>query len=391
MRRKSRSNSRSYRNRDTDRRRERRRSRNRDDDCDRRRSDSRTRCYAPNIKEIQKKFTDDEKDARTVYVWQLSQRVRTRDLEDLFSTVGKLCVVRLILDPRSGKSKGVAYIQFQFVEAVDKALGLNGAKLHGFPIMVRTVSSEKCRAAEATMTGGGINMKAPTKLCISNLHPVISERNLEEIFSPYGLISEIQLLNDINGNSSGTAFLTFHKGEHAKTAMDQLNEFSLANKQMKITPVTESNFGNELNESQGVSMTSSARLGLMAKLAVGTGLQITPSLKADEKSVISTQCFVLTNMFELDDITDEESAKEIEEDIVSECSKFGGVLHIYVDKKCPGGNVYIKCPTVPVASLCVNSMHGRSFDGRTITAAHIPLTNYTTMFPESIKTTKILK
>ena len=343
------------------------------------------------MKEIQKKFTDEEKDSRTVYVWQLSQRVRTKDLEDLFSSVGKLCVVRLILDPRSGKSKGVAYIQFRNVETVDKALGLNGTKLLGFPIMIRTVSSEKCRAAEASMAGGGINMKAPTKLCVSNLHHIITERNLEEIFSPYGMITEIQVLTDINGNSSGTAFITFMKGENAKTAMDQMNEFNLANMNMKITPVTESNFGSELNESMGVSISSSARLGLMAKLAVGTGLQMTPTVRHEEKSIISTQCLVLSNMFDLEETEDEEFCKEIEEDIISECSKFGGLLHIRVDKKGPSGNVYLKCPNVPIASHCVLSMNGRGFGGRIVSATHIPLSNYTDMFPESARSTRILK
>ena len=78
---------------------------------------------------------------------------------------------------------------------------------------------------------------------------------------------------------------------------------------------------------------------------------------------IATQCFMLTNMFEPDSETEPGWDQEIRDDVIDECNKYGGVLHIYVDKSAPQGNVYVKCPTVNTAVSAVNALHGRWFAG----------------------------
>ena len=54
---------------------------------------------------------------------------------------------------------------------------------------------------------------------------------------------------------------------------------------------------------------------------------------------------------------------EVRDDVIEECNKHGGVLHIYVDKASPQGNVYVKCPTITAAAASVNALHGRFFAG----------------------------
>ena len=54
---------------------------------------------------------------------------------------------------------------------------------------------------------------------------------------------------------------------------------------------------------------------------------------------------------------------EIRDDVIEECNKHGGVLHIYVDKASPQGNVYVKCPSIAAAVASVNALHGRFFAG----------------------------
>ena len=95
---------------------------------------------------------------------------------------------------------------------------------------------------------------------------------------------------------------------------------------------------------------------------------------------IATQCFMLSNMF--DPINEREPAwdqvlflrlinrdamfddiQEIRDDVVEECNKHGGVVHIYVDKASPQGNVYVKCPSINCAVAAVNALHGRWFAG----------------------------
>jgi RNA-binding protein 39 len=47
---------------------------------------------------------------------------------------------------------------------------------------------------------------------------------------------------------------------------------------------------------------------------------------------IATQCFLLSNMFDPATETSPSWDMEIRDDVIDECSRHGGVLHIYVDK-----------------------------------------------------------
>ena len=55
---------------------------------------------------------------------------------------------------------------------------------------------------------------------------------------------------------------------------------------------------------------------------------------------------------------------EIRDDVIEECNKHGGVLHIFVDKTSAQGNVYVKCPSIASAVASVNALHGRWFAGK---------------------------
>lgn len=63
-------------------------------------------------------ITAEERDARTVFCMQLSQRIRARDLDEFFSSVGKVRDVRLITCNKTKRFKGIAYIEFKDPESV---------------------------------------------------------------------------------------------------------------------------------------------------------------------------------------------------------------------------------------------------------------------------------
>jgi len=63
---------------------------------------------------------------------------------------------------------------------------------------------------------------------------------------------------------------------------------------------------------------------------------------------------------------------EIRDDVIEECNKHGGVLHVYVDKASPQGNVYVKCPSIATAVAAVNSLHGRWFAGKLRCGPRLP-------------------
>ncbi|KAE8576715.1 hypothetical protein XENTR_v10004296 [Xenopus tropicalis] len=392
-------------------------------------------------------LSPEERDARTVFCMQLAARIRPRDLEEFFSTVGKVRDVRMISDRNSRRSKGIAYVEFVDQSSVPLAIGLTGQKVLGVPIIVQASQAEKNRAA-AMANNLQKGTAGPMRLYVGSLHFNITEDMLRGIFEPFGRIESIQLMMDSEtGRSKGYGFITFSDSECAKKALEQLNGFELAGRPMKVGHVTErtdaSNASSFLDsdelERTGIDLGTTGRLQLMARLAEGTGLQIPPaaqqalqmsgslafgavadlqtrisqqsealaaaaasaatiSLAAASSTLpipattqpIATQCFQLSNMFNPQ--TEDELGwdSEIKEDVIEECNKHGGVVHIYVDKNSPQGNVYVKCPTIASAIAAVNALHGRWFAGKMITAAYVPLPTYHSLFPDSMTSTQLL-
>ncbi|KAF5398298.1 Splicing factor [Paragonimus heterotremus] len=365
-------------------------------------------------------LTPEERDARTVFVWQLSARIRQRDLEDFFTSVGKIRDVRLIMDNKTKRSKGIAYVEFREVESAQLALGLTGTRLLGVPIQIQQSHAEKNRMNATPSVPRPVQQnRGPMKLYIGSLHYNITEEMLKGIFEPFGKIDDIKLIKDpATGRSQGYGFVTYGNSDDAKKALDQLNGFELAGRPMKVNHVTErgeyassSALDNDDADRAGVDLGTTGRLALMAKLAEGTGLEIPKAALAQlhiaqanptlgsagnvssssaTAPPVCTQCFMLSSMFDPHTAT-HTIFNEIRDDVIEECSKFGGCLHIFVDQTSAQGNVYVKCPSIAVATQCVNMLHGRYFSGRLITAAYVPLINYHQLFPDSVTAKTLLQ
>ncbi|XP_074500113.1 RNA-binding protein 39b isoform X2 [Sebastes fasciatus] len=371
-------------------------------------------------------LTPEERDARTVFCMQLAARIRARDLEDFFSAVGKVRDVRMISDRNSRRSKGIAYIEFVEASSVPLAIGLTGQRLLGVPIIVQASQAEKNRAAAAAnnLQKGS---SGPMRLYVGSLHFNITEEMLRGIFEPFGKIEGIQLMMDSEtGRSKGYGFISFADAECAKKALEQLNGFELAGRPMKVGHVTErsdsstasSFLDNDELERTGIDLGTTGRLQLMARLAEGTGLKIPPAaqqalqmtgsipygnISAGPQSQssqsqalnlpsqpLATHCLQLSNLFNPQSENDPTWAIEIQDDVIEECNKHGGIVHIYVDKNSAQGNVYVKCPSIPAAMATVNALHGRWFAGKMITAAYVPLPTYHNLFPDSVTAKQLL-
>uniref|UniRef100_A0A667YBH5 RNA binding motif protein 39a n=1 Tax=Myripristis murdjan TaxID=586833 RepID=A0A667YBH5_9TELE len=345
-------------------------------------------------------LTPEERDARTVFCMQLAARIRPRDLEEFFSAVGKVRDVRMISDRNSRRSKGIAYIEFVEANSVPLAIGLSGQRLLGVPIIVQASQAEKNRAA-AMANNLQKGSSGPMRLYVGSLHFNITEEMLRGIFEPFGRIESIQLMMDSEtGRSKGYGFITFADAECAKKALEQLNGFELAGRPMKVGHVTErtdastaSSFldSDEL-ERTGIDLGTTGRLQLMARLAEGTGLQIPP---AAQQALQMSGAIAIGAMAAVSGNTHTHTKApgwdvDIQHDVIEECNKHGGVVHIYVDKNSTEGNVYVKCPTIPAAMAAVNALHGRYFAGKMITAAYVPLPTYHNLFPDSVTATQLL-
>jgi RNA-binding protein 23/39 len=142
---------------------------------------------------------------------QLSQRTRARDLEEFFSSVGKVRDVRLITCNKTKRFKGISYVEFKDPESVALALGLSGQRLLGIPIVVQHTQAEKNRLANAASPKSPVKTvhQGPMRLYVGSLHFNITEEMLRGIFEPFGKVDNIQLITDPEtGRSKGYGFIT---------------------------------------------------------------------------------------------------------------------------------------------------------------------------------------
>ena len=132
------------------------------------------------------------------------------------------------------------------------------------------------------------------------------------------------LCKDDFGRSKGYGFIQFANADDAKRAMEQLNNFELANRPIKVAPFIEkpldgsgaiANLDNDDLDRSGVNLGPSGKLALMAKLAEGSGIKLpqhtidalnmatAASTAANNPSVPPTsQCLLLNNMFDLEEL-----------------------------------------------------------------------------------------
>lgn len=79
-----------------------------------------------------------------LYVGNFSQRVTAKDLRGLFSRMGKVKSVDLIQDPKTGKSKGFAFVEMLDQGEAGKALSeYNGYTLGQLSLQVCVVQQNE--------------------------------------------------------------------------------------------------------------------------------------------------------------------------------------------------------------------------------------------------------
>lgn len=378
-------------------------------------------------------MTTEERDQRTIFIMQIAARTKPRDLEEFCGSVGHVRDVRIITDSKTRRSKGIAYVEFWELEAVPLAIGLNGQRLLGAPLIIQASQADKNRQANQGSVGGVAGFgfdgpaKGPLKLYVGSLHFNITEDMLRGIFEPFGRIEELELMKEPDtGKSRGYGFVTFAQHDDAKRAMEQLNGFELAGRPIKVPSFPLQGFlqskrlssppGGERDRAHPPGgRRPTARLRLRPDAGGGgagpggrglgdggaaeshgeaggghrapapqpgrPGPQPQPAERrrpAHRHPVLHALQHVRPRQRDRTGYPPLPGASEglrelrwtwagwendIKDDVIEECSKHGGVLHIFVDKAAKSGNVYVKCPSVASAVASVNSLHGRWFAG----------------------------
>uniref|UniRef100_A0A6N2M0H7 RRM domain-containing protein n=1 Tax=Salix viminalis TaxID=40686 RepID=A0A6N2M0H7_SALVM len=370
---------------------------------------------------------DPERDQRTVFAYQISLKADERDVYEFFSRAGKVRDVRLIMDRNSRRSKGVGYIEFYDAMSVPMAIALSGQLLLGQPVMVKPSEAEKNLVQSTTaVTSGGLTgpySGGARRLYVGNLHFNITEDQLRQVFEPFGTVELVQLPHDESGHCKGFGFVQFARLEDARNALNLNGQVEIAGRPIKVSAVTDqtgaqdgTNVGDfDDDEGGGLALNARSRAILMQKLdrtgtassfagSLGTPTlppapalgatpivspAIAPLLSGSVPAIpglpvaglqfpataiptvdtigVPSDCLFLKNMFDPKTETEPDFDLDIKEDVQEECSRFGNVKHIYIDKN-SAGFVYMRFENTQAAINAQRSLHGRWFAGKLITA-----------------------
>jgi len=355
-----------------------------------------------------------ERNKRTVFTANVHPKVEEFEIFEFFSEAGKVVDIQLLRDPRSFRSKGLCYIEFDDVKSVQIALSLSGRQLGGFPIVVQLTQGEKNIAAQIAQDMA--NSQRSLTLKVKNLAKEMREEDLQPVFAAFGDISEIYLRRSSDGKTR-EGYIEFVKSSEGIAAMQQLNGLEILGLKMKVytdKPIDYTGMidpaavagqitsgvgsvdptGMSLTDeggNNGLIMSSSARTNLMAKLGGGAFAQeVHTVVKKDAnptKSEVATDldspCVLLRNMFDPSKETDPDFDLDIREDVMDEVGKYGQLRHIYVDKTSVEGRVYLKFTEVNGARTTIKALNNRWFGQNQIKGEFVPLQQYGTQFPDA--------
>ncbi|KAJ8487513.1 hypothetical protein ONZ45_g14311 [Pleurotus djamor] len=328
---------------------------------------------------------EDDSEARSVFVSQLAARLTARDLGYFFEDKlgeGTVMDARIVTDRLSRRSKGIGYVEFRTIELVEKAIGLTGTVVMGLPIMVQLTEAERNRLHPGD---GNINLppgvSAPhgAILYVGSLHFNLTESDIKQVFEPFGELEFVDLHRDpMTGRSKGYAFIQYKRPEDAKMALEQMEGFELAGRTLRVNTVHEKGTArytqqDSLDESGGGNLNAASRQALMQKLAriEPPPTAALPTNKPNIPQSMQSKSVLLKNMFDPEEETERDWDKELAEDVKSECEgKYGKVEAIKVEKESQG-EIYVKFSSIESAKQAIQSLNGRWFGGKQVSAAFI--------------------
>ncbi|KZP31396.1 splicing factor, CC1-like protein [Athelia psychrophila] len=331
---------------------------------------------------------EDDSEARSVFVSQLAARLTARDLGYFFEDKlgeGTVMDSRIVTDRLSRRSKGIGYVEFRTIELVDKALALRGTVVMGLPIMVQLTESErnKLHAGDGNLNlppGVTAPQGGAMQLYVGSLHFNLTEADIKQVFEPFGELEFVDLHRDpMTGRSKGYAFVQYKKVEDARMALEQMEGFELAGRTLRVNTVHEKGTAakytqaDTLDESGGGNLNAASRQALMQKLAriEPAPVQAQIIMKPNIPQAMQSESVLLVNMFDPEEETERDWDKELAEEVRAECEdKYGPVSGIKVEKETQG-EIYIKFKSIESAQSAIQSLNGRYFGGRSVSAAFI--------------------
>jgi RNA-binding protein 23/39 len=308
-------------------------------------------------------LTDEQREKRTIFVYNLSVETSEKQIALFFSKVGRIRDVKLIRDRFTNRSKGFGFVEFADASSIAEALRLTGKKLESSTVMVKSSDADKNLTHNKDPSAVIPIPKTPrriTQLFVSGIPNCITEEDLKNLFDTMGKVVYVNI--ERGTGETRTGWIKYKTPEDAKKGLIKLNNLHFGGGfKMNVSLARAPDEKDEESEKETLQKKA---LKLLEKM---------------QQDKIESNCIMLTNMFDPATEETQNFEVEIEQDVRAECEPFGKVLHVFVDKKTKG-NVYVKLESVDVALKAKNLLHGRYFDGKMIIVSFIPEKIYDNKF-----------
>jgi RNA-binding protein 39 len=248
-------------------------------------------------------------DECTIMVMSLHPKTDERAIYKFFMKCGKVRDVQIVVDPHSGKSKGIGYVEFYDAASVLKAIHFSGHLLSGQPVRIQPVNMPRDIDREETP----LERQVRVFLSENGIHP-----------EQQGAIALKQAPPEVQRSVLSAGILEGARNPSAVLLV-----------RIQNAPA---------------SQVAAAR----RQLGMGTVLS-------------------LANMFDpasVDLKVDPDFYDDVEEDVAQECARHGLVVGAIVDRNASDGRVIVKFGGAAAAASAQIALHGRTFGGQTITAGN---------------------
>ncbi|XP_059625561.1 flowering time control protein FCA-like isoform X2 [Cornus florida] len=162
-----------------------------------------------------------------LFVGAVPRTTREENIRSLFGEYGNIFEVVLLKDKRTGQQQECCFVKYTTVEEADRAIGAlhNQYTFPGgvVPIRVRYAEGERERLGNCPMLKKWASGTHVFKLYVGSLNKQATKREIEEIFSAYGLVEEVYFVRDEQKQNRGCGFVQFSHRDMAVAAINALN------------------------------------------------------------------------------------------------------------------------------------------------------------------------
>lgn len=332
--------------------------------------------------EARKREEERRREENTVFMNSLPLKANANDIYNFLNEnkVGSIYDIRLLKDPYSGQSKGMAYVEFFTPESAQNAVALK-KKLMGHLIVIAHSYADKGRS-HLNVRGRGARPaqhEPPTKhlnksILVKNLSGKLAEisaKELENLFRPFGNIDKIDIEFDHSTRKNkGEAVIRFTTCEAAQLAIRKMNGQVHCDEPIIVTQLPAHMVMNSLRNQDDDGWIKKPAPSKPEEKEKGQILEVLNPETAKIKHRIRkikyhrdrpSKVIGIFNIFPEEGEVDKEEVKEIKKDVRRECEKYGEIKDFFTDSFDYRG-IFVEYETKEEATAAYEKLNNRMFD-----------------------------